>query len=140
MDKNEVLKWLSENVTYCGEISIVGDKINSSDGVLFKRNVLTHIPYPFGVLGGSFDVSNNQLKTLENFPTSINGIVDIRNNPIESLPISFKPYIVEGRYGWEKRGGWDKHHFILKSLIGDILMDYDTFIKIEREIKLKHLL
>lgn len=94
-DKNDISRWLNSHKIRNFQIDIVGN-VYLNENVDLRNWGLEYIPVKIIFIQGNFDVSQNRLKTLMNFPTAIYGDLDISNNDLESLEGS--PVIVDGDY------------------------------------------
>jgi hypothetical protein len=144
MELEEFRSWLEVNVLDLGEgfpVEFKDGRFNVRKKLMFKDGVsIASMPYPFGEVNSIFICNNINLKNLNNFPTEMIHIpgyftyIDIRNNPIEEFPYSFTKSVLDGDYYW------DYGQFYYNSPIGQMMIDYECFLKIERKLKLNHLI
>lgn len=88
---DDIIKWCNE--MEINNFFIVDGKINVNGNVSLSRKQLTCIPYPFGIIRGSFICNSNiigdpmrsHLDNHINFPTEVYGDVHINGNKIKSL-------------------------------------------------------
>jgi hypothetical protein len=86
---DEVDGWLYKHDITGKSVFITKEKgqlvVNVYDSVDLKKSNLNEIPVKFGFIKGSFDISNNNLKSLEGCPYDVENIFDCSNNQLKSL-------------------------------------------------------
>ncbi len=84
------------------KFGIVNYNISEDGSVDCNQNInlfaidLNKIPFRFGIINGSFDISNNKLISLKNCPKYIESLFDCSENILTSL--EFGPEYVGGSY------------------------------------------
>jgi hypothetical protein len=134
--KSKVWSWIEQGGEYYGNYEYLSicdeDGMRYSSDLYMRKCRLTHIPYKFACVEGTFDVSNNNLTSFENFPDEVEGDINVSGNPNMVLPDYLNDAILRSSdsmgYAVGTKRVFYKHNYYI--------VDYDLFIKTKRQLKL----
>ena len=81
--QNSIFRFLS--IAVRGSYTITGECVNVIGDVIYVGRMLREIPVKFGRVTGGFDVRNNWLTDFTNFPDEVGGTLNVSGNQIDSL-------------------------------------------------------
>lgn len=80
-EKDIVFEWFLENTNINNKSKLIfnNDIVNINDNLILNEDIKI-LPYKLGMINGSFTALNSNLHSFNNFPTTIRGYLDARNN------------------------------------------------------------